>query len=121
MSATLTVTQHWTDGKRRHVVGTIALSGSYVTGGVPLNVAVYGNPTSQPVVVSNIVGQGGYYGSVPGSLYSYRYVPAPSTDPTVLKDGLLRIFSGTTELSAGAFPTGTLADVISFYGIFQKY
>lgn len=121
MSATLTVTQSWTDGKRRHVVGTIALSGSYVTGGVPLNLAVYGNPTSQPIVVSDIVGMGGYYGAVPGTLYSYRYVPAPSTDPLVLQDGLLRIFDGTTELSAGAFPDGTLSDIITFYGIFQKY
>lgn len=129
MSATLTIKQAWTDGKRYHIVGSIALSGNYVTGGIPLNLSPAGPnstpinapPTTQPIVHSDVTGKGGYYGYSSGSLYDYRYVAAPSNDPTFLSDGLLRIFLNGTELSATAIPAGALSDTVFFYGIFQKY
>jgi hypothetical protein len=126
MSATLTVNQHWTDGKRSHVVGTITLSGSYITGGINLPLLVDGIYTSQPIVHSDVVGKGGYYGYDVGTLYEYRYQnapynPSPTNLTNFLQQGVLRIFLSGTELPASALPAGVLADVIKFYGIFQKY
>lgn len=125
MPATLTVNQSWTDGKRLHVVGIISLAGNYVTGGIPLSLEVYGIPTSQPIVHSDITGKGGYYTNNVGTLYQYRYLPAPytssPTSPNPLANGLLRIYDGATELSATTIPAGVLSDTIFFYGIFQKY
>jgi|SRR5277367_1512193 len=128
MSATLTVSQSWTDGKRQHFVGKIALSGSYVAGGVPLSLLVDGIFTSQPVVHSDVAGKGGGYGAALGTVYDYRYVNAPVSQgaPGIppnqfLAQGLLRIFLAGTELSAGAFPSGVTSDSVFFYGIVQKY
>jgi len=127
MSASLTVNQHWTDGKRLHIVGLITLSGSYVTGGVPLSLLVDNVFTTQPIVHSDVVGKGGYYGYDIGTLYEYRYVAAPfqqsppNPPNAFLANGLLRVYSAGTELSAGPFPAGVLNDTKFFYGIFQKY
>ena|ERR1700690_1553983 len=123
MSATLTINQSWTDGKRLHVVGkVIGLPTNYVTGGIPFSLEVYGIPTSQPIVHSDITGKGGYYTNDVGTLYQYRYLPAPLTSgfPN-LANGLLRIYNGAVELTAAAIPAGVLNDTIFFYGIFQKY
>src|SRR5271169_1184865 len=131
-AATLTVTQSWTDGKRLHVIGNLLISsGNYVVGGIPLSLLTLGInsltiPTIQPVVVSDIVGLGGYYGYDPtGNLYDYRYVPAPfnpspQSPNSFLGQGLLRIFLAGVELTAAPIPADVLSDTIQFYGIFQK-
>jgi hypothetical protein len=132
MSATLNVQQSWTDGKRLHVVGVISLSGNYTVGGISLSLVNLAPnslpiPTTQPIVFSDVVGKGGYYAYDVGTLYQYRYQDAPfsygpgnSPPNQFLNQGSLRIFLGSTELSAGALPAGVLSDVIKFYGIFQK-
>lgn len=126
MSATLTVKQYWTDGKRQHVVGTLALTGNYTTGGIPLGLLVDGIFTSQSIVHSDVTGRGGYYGFDIGTLYEYRYVPAPyqsgiGAPANFLSEGTLRIFESGTEISAGALPSGVTEDTVFFYGIFQKF
>lgn len=129
--ATLTVTQSWTDGKRLHVVGKLSISpDDYTTGGIALSLINLGVnslpiPTIQPVVVSDIVGLGGYYGFDVGTLYQYRYQdapfnPSPQSPNSFLAQGVLRIFLSSTELSPGAIPAEVLKDTIKFYGIFQK-
>lgn len=42
MSATPTITDMWSDGKRLHVIGTIAFAGSYVAGGDVLDLGTAG-------------------------------------------------------------------------------
>lgn len=123
MGVTLKVNQSWTDGKRLHIVGNLTFTGNYATGGINLNLLVDGIFSSQPIVHSDVVGKGGAYGNDLGTLYDYRYVAAPysNTINQQLSQGLLRIFSGGTELSAGAIPSGVLNDTVFFYGIFQKY
>jgi hypothetical protein len=123
MSATLTINQSWTDGKRLHVVGAVSLTGNYVAGGMSFSLLDYGLPTSAPIVHSDVVGKGGYYGYDIGTLYEYRYLQAPaqSAAQNPLANGVLRIYFNGTELSAGALPAGVSGDRIFFYGIFQKY
>jgi len=125
MSATLTINQSWTDGKRLHIVGMVSLTGNYVAGGIPFSLLDYGLPTSQPIVHSDVVGKGGYYTYDIGTLYEYRYIQAPAQGgpnaQNPLANGLLRIFLNGTELSVAALPAGVLGDHIFFYGIFQKY
>ena len=127
MSAILTVNQSWTDGKRLHIVGTIVLTGNYVMGGIPLSLLVDQIFTSQPLVHSDVVGKGGYYGYDIGTLYEYRYQGAPQSSNApgqvnqFLAQGVLRIFLNGTEIAASALPAGVLSDTIKFYGIATKY
>ncbi len=53
MSLTLQIVDHWSDGKRIHVVGTLTPSGTYPTGGdvIPFNTAQVIKSNSAPIVV----------------------------------------------------------------------
>jgi len=124
MGATLVVQQHWADGKRQHVVGVVTIPAGtvYVTGGIPFPVNVDGVFSQSPIVYSDVVGLNGYYQyENTNNVYNFRYVPAlPASQSAVLANGLLRIFSGGTEIAAGALPAAVTTSTITFYGIFRK-
>lgn len=95
--------------KTKKIRGTIALSGSYATGGETWNLTVFpGVPvqTGAPVQVA-VWGKAGY---------SYGYVPGSN-----LTNGKLNVMNGTTELTAGPYPGGVTSDVIQFEIILPKF
>ena len=112
MPLALKVTDHWSDQKRVHVIGTLTASGSYPTGGDTV-------PLTDPLIKSNTSpvwfqaqGQGGYnYVGLPGALNS-----TPAT-------AKLQAFAdaGGTEVPAGAYPAGITSNPIKFYAIFPKF
>lgn len=69
MSAVATIVDKWSDTKRLHVIGTIALSGSYATGGMSLDFnamtsSVPGSPAlpgiSKQPILARVEGIAGY-------------------------------------------------------------
>jgi hypothetical protein len=113
MALTLTVQPQNVDasGHQVYVVGTIALSGSYPSGGETLDLTQIANAVpsaSQPVLVSveSQNGNGGYYIPQQGS---------------ALNNWKLRVFqAGGTELAAGAYPAAFTSDVIAFSATYPK-
>ncbi len=85
MSASVTLNVDygtWSDGKRMHVVGTIAFSGSYTTGGETLDFGAGGVPTSQIPLIFLMPFDAGY---------GFEY--DAGTDGA---DGKLKVFRGST-------------------------
>lgn len=108
MSLTVTVTDHWSDTKRIHVIGTLAVAGNYATGGDTLNFATYKIKSSKvPTYLSfNMLS---------------KYLPRFVYGTTIANGKLLFIVPDTgLELAAAAYPAALLADAIEFYGIFKK-
>lgn len=92
-------------GKGHGVVilrGTIAFSGSYATGGETWSLIAF---AGAPVKLTDdaIVGIWGSSG------YNYGWVPGAN-----LSNGKILIRTGTTELSAGAYPGGITGDTVQF-------
>lgn len=110
MSLTLTVTDHWQDGKRIHVVGTIVAAGNYTTAGVTLSFADTKIKSSSIPEVVLIAGANG--------LYIYRYQPG-----TGIADGKVLVVDLSTQaqLAAAAFPAGITGDTLTVYAIFPKF
>lgn len=110
-TAVLTVTDTWSDGKRQHVIGTIAVSptpGTYAAGGLALAL-------TDSLIKSTQL----RFSIVRGLSAEFRYVYLPAT-------GKLKIYDEdqTTgvqaELATAAVPAGVSDDTISFYGIFDQ-
>ena len=72
----------WSDGKRMHVIGTLAFSGSYTTGGETLDFGAGGVQTSQPPLIILFPFLAGY---------QIQYVPG-----TDASDGKIKIYRGAT-------------------------
>jgi len=108
MSLTVNITDHWSDGKRIHVTGTLVPTGVYATGGdvIPLNLSAI-KSASPPV-----------FASAQGFGYDYSIVLG-----TTLRNSKLRVTVTNTgvELAAGAYPAAMLANPPLFYGIFPKF
>ena len=83
------------------VDGIITLSGSYTANGDTLNLAGLGIPSNQVPTEVRIFETTPAPG--PQSGYAFRYVPG-----TTQANGLVEIFNGTTQLSAGAYGTPVL-------------
>lgn len=105
----------WDDGRRIHLAGTIAASGSYTTGGDSVDLS------QNPVVASShppIAGTAWMEG-----LAGYDDVFQPGS---AINSGTVKIFQqGSSadafqELAAGLFPDDITSDAITFYGIFRK-
>lgn len=101
MALAMTVTDHWDDGKRLHVTGTLTASGSYSTGGdtLPTNPAI--KTTKNPVfVVVNMFSA--YYAQQNGAKVKF-------------------FTAAGAEVSAGAYPSDITEDTITFYAIYHKF
>ena len=115
MALTFTLVDTWDDGKRVHVAGTIAASGSYVSGGDTLDLSQF-----PAVAASRPPIQGAAW--IDG-LAGYDYVFTPGSG---MNNGKVKIFQqGTSagafpELAASAYPAAVTSDTITFYGIFKK-
>jgi hypothetical protein len=115
MSLTLSISDHWSDGKRIHVTGTLTASGNYPAGG---DVIPFGNPlikSNSAPVWAEAQGLGGYNYAV-----SPLGTVLPSNPTQIPK---LRVFVDSTgaELTAGAYPAGLIAAPAQFYAIFPKF
>lgn len=115
MALTFTLVDTWDDGKRVHVSGTVAASGSYATGGDTLDLSQFPLiAATQPPIQGTAWMDG---------LAGYDYVFAPGS---AMNTGKVKIFEqGTSagafpELAAGAYPGAITTDTVTFYGIFKK-
>lgn len=115
-SITLTVGESWDDGKRIHVIGSLAIdaaSDMYATGGlsVPVPQVPAVNAAAKPVEFA-AEGLAGY-------TFSYKH----ATDRLmvfVLKASAA-LNDPMPELTAVAIPAGLSGDTIHFHGIYHKF
>jgi hypothetical protein len=115
MALTFTLVDTWDDGKRVHVSGSVAASGSYSTGGDTLDLS------QVPVIAST---QAPIQGTTwLDGLAGYDYVFTPGA---ALNAGKVKIFQqgasagAFPELADGTYPSAITGDSITFYGIFKK-
>jgi hypothetical protein len=115
MALTFTLVDTWDDGKRIHVTGTVAASGSYATNGDTLDLSL------APLIASAqppIVGTAWMDGAAG---YDYVFLPG-----SAMNNGKVKMFQqgasagAFAELAAGAYPGAISGDTITFYGIFKK-
>lgn len=115
MALTFTLVDTWEDGKRIHVSGTVAASGSYSTGGDTLDLSQFPIIGSTQAPIAGTAWMDGLAG--------YDYVFAPGA---TLNNNKVKIFQehGSAgpfqELPAAAYPAAIVNDTITFYGIFKK-
>lgn len=114
--ATPTVTDSWFDGKRLHVVGTIAIGASpltYAAGGPVLNFNGVGILSGQVPTRVSIEGQAGFI---------YRYIKGTTIangTVTVFAEGTVATNAPLVEHSTAAIVAGVSGDTIAFYAIFK--
>lgn len=111
MAQAFTKTAEWDDGQRLHVIGTIAASSSYATGGEAPSSFVCKGTTKSPIHVE-IHGKAGYiyvYNRATGKVMVFY------GDYSNGSDGPL------VELPAASYPAGITGDVIDVHAIFPKF
>jgi hypothetical protein len=117
MALAFTLVDSWDDGRRVHIVGSVAASGSYTTGGDTLDLSgiePLGVPTTQPPIAGAVWMEG---------LAGYDYVFTPGA---ALNSGKVKMFQNAgaagpfAELAASSYPSAVTGDAITFYGIFPR-
>lgn len=117
MALIFTLVDSWDDGKRIHVAGTVAASGSYATGGDTLDLSVIetlGVPTTKPPVAGTAWMDG---------LAGYDYFFSPGVTISSSKVKMFQQGSGAgafAELASGTYPAAITGDTLTFYGIFPR-
>ncbi len=107
MALALTVTSRWHDGKRTHVVGTVAASGNYATNGDTLDLCE--GLSAEPPVHVALEGKG---------VYAYQYKDGTySTDGKVVVRDLS---ADAAEIAQAAYPDGVKNDTIQLHAIFNS-
>ncbi len=109
MALALTVTNHWDDGKRLHVVAGLTPSGNYAAGGDAIPLTSTDIKSRKAPIMAIPMGTGSAV---------YDYLVTINANVLVLK---IVTRSTGTELAAGAYPAGILADLIGVYMIFHKF
>lgn len=112
----VTVTDSWYDGKRQHVVGTIAIGASPLTYAAGGTVTAFNASGVQSSLAPSFVLVNGIGGFI------YRYVPG-----TTIANGKLMVFAEGTvatnaplvEHTVAAVAAGVSGDTISFYAVFK--
>jgi hypothetical protein len=123
MALTFSLVDTWDDGKRIHVSGTIAASGSYVTGGDTLDLSQSPIVASSqsPIVASSQPPINGTAWMDGLAGYDYVFIPGAAMNSNKVKIFQQGASAGAfPELAAGAYPGAITADSITFYGIFKK-
>jgi hypothetical protein len=107
MSIAMTVTDHWSDTKRIHVLGTLTFGGTYPTNGDTPTIAAAEitkiKSPSAPILVE--------FSGLLGYLYLYNYA---TNKIKVI------VTSTGAELGAGPYPSQP-SDVVHFHAIFHKF
>lgn len=114
MALALTVNEVFDHGQVIEAIGTIAASGSYVTGGDTLSFADSKIPSSEPPIDVRVEGESGFV---------YRWDKGTS-----LANGKVKVFQATTsgtnlplaEHTAVAYVAGVTGDTIKFRALFKK-
>lgn len=112
--ATPTVTAQWKSGQEYKVMGTLAITAStatYATGGIALNFFQEVIKATRTPLSVKVWGEQAQSGQ---TQYDYSYVPGADASA-----GLLKIFTGGSEIAASAVPSGVSGDVINFEAIWQ--
>jgi hypothetical protein len=115
MALTFTLIDTWDDGKRMHVTGTVAASGSYTSGGDTLDLSQFPIIDATQAPIQGTAWMDGLAG------YDYVFTPG-----SALNNGKVKIFQNGSaagafpELAAGAYPGAITGDTVTFYGIFKK-
>ena len=113
---TLTVTDHWSDGKRIHVIGQISIgAGDYVAGGLTLNFQSDLIKSNAVPTFVTILGQTYYTGSVAED-WLFRYV-----NGTTIANGKVAIFTVPQTEISGAINASLVAEKIVVYAVFPKF
>lgn len=115
MALTFALVDTWDDGKRIHVAGTLAASGSYAAGGDTLDLSQARiMASSQPPIQGTVTIDG---------LSGYDFVFSAGS---AMDNGKVKIFQQAAaagafaELTAGAYPGAITSDTVTFYGVFRK-
>jgi hypothetical protein len=105
---TATVTDHWQDTKRSHVVGTIVFSANYTTGGDAAITLV-----NQTAIKSASAPE---WMQILG-LSKYQYIPV------LTSFGKVKVIIPNTglEYAQGAYGSDITGDAVNFYAIFPKF
>lgn len=115
MALAFTLIDTWDDGKRIHVSGTVAASGSYTTGGDTLDLSQFPIIAAAQAPLQGTAWMDGISG------YDYVFTPG-----SAMNNGKVKIFQqGSSagpfpELAAGAYPSAITGDTITLYAIFKK-
>jgi len=115
MALAFTLVDTWDDGKRIHVSGTVAASGSYTTGGDTLDLSQFPIVAATQAPIQGTAWMDGLAG------YDYVFTPG-----SAMNNGKVKVFQqGSSagafpELAAGAYPAAVTSDTLTFYGIFAK-
>ncbi len=115
MAIAVTVTDKWDDGKRLHVIGTLAFSGNYATGGDTLSFAgkVYASRAALAVQVQGIAGF--VYEVSLGTTIANNLVLVRGQEPTNATAGVIAL----TQHAAAAYVAGVTGDTVRFHAIFK--
>lgn len=114
-AVTLTVVDTWSDTKRQHVKGTLAVgAGDYVAGGLTLSFADSKIKSSKVPVLVQI------YSRAPavGAAFAFQYVPGATRDVGKLAIGDL---ATNADLAVAATPAGVTGATIEIYAIFKQF
>lgn len=102
-----------------HAAGTLAFSGSYVSGGDTLDFTGVADrlASSLAPVAIEVFGQSGFlYRGVPGTTLANSKVKVFGQEPTSATAGVIAL----TELGASAYPAGVTGDTVAFRATFRK-
>lgn len=108
MPIAATITKQFDNGQSLEVIGTLAASGDYATGGDDVSVANLNIKSTRAPVFISVKGKGGYF---------YEYIVGTAKL-------IVRECAGSAtlapEIAATAYPVGVTGDVITFRGLFRK-
>jgi len=107
MALVLTVNHHWTDGKKLHIVGTVAATGNYTTGGLALSFNSTRIKSSRVPDDVDIQGLSNNF---------YKYLPGATRDV-----GKIKMLDSTgAEIAQAALPGGITGDTITVRATFKQ-
>ena|SRR5580692_7278423 len=104
MAIAATILDQWWDGKKLWVDLQLTFSGSYTSGGDTLNLQSLGIQSSGIPSIMNIVSS---LSTAAATQNNYQWTKGSTT-----ANGLVRCFTGSTEVSSGAYPANISGDTV---------
>lgn len=102
MAITPTLLSQWWDGKQLWVELSLAFSGSYTSGGDTLNLQNLGIQSSGIPSMMDIVST---LSTAAATQNNYQWTKGSTT-----ANGIIRAFTGSTEVSSGSYPANMTGD-----------